>query len=325
VGTAAIILQIACMYLFTALLKTSPAWRGDFSAVYYALSIDHYTSRLGYELLRFPGLLSVLTAASLTLEFAGPLLLLLPIGQRWARTLVPLAMIGFHLGLAMTMTLGTFPWICIVAWAALLPPAVWDFFGREVTSPGERVTSTGNSPLGHTMVILFVASVVLLNIRRLRDPQATVGPAQTIMKAAGLSQYWNMFAPGPYEYGGWVRIEGRTAGGRLVNLYRPAEPLPDEKPALVSAEYPTQHWRRCFVTLWEYPDPPYRDSVLRYFVGRWNASHSPDEQLAQARLVQVIEATPPPRSASLAPQASQNVLAEWFASPTGNNCPHSCE
>jgi hypothetical protein len=318
-GTAAIIVQLACMYLFTALLKTAPSWRGDFSAIYYALSVDHYTAPLGYELLRHPRVLAALTAASWLLEWCGPLLLFAPVGRNWLRTLVPLAMVGFHIGLALTMTLGTFPWVCIVAWIALLPPPVWDFVGTRLAPRDEGISRSEMptildarlSRLSSAVVLLLLAGAVLLNVKRLRDPAATIGPAHTVLKAAGLAQYWNMFAPGPYEYGGWLRIEGETAGGERVNLYEPEEALPEARPALVSAMYPTQHWRRCCVTLWEYPDPPYRQSVLRYFVSRWNATHLPQQQIASARLVQMIEPTMPPGSEEAAPPAERRVLAEW--------------
>ena len=309
-GTAAIIVQLACMYLFSALLKTGPSWRGDFSATYYALSVDHYTAPLGYELLRYPRLLAILTGSSWLLEWCGPLLLMAPIGRSWIRSLVPLTMIGFHVGLALTMTLGTFPWICVVAWTALLPPPVWDFLTRRPGLRGAGVSTGELHSLTSAVVVLLLAGVVVLNVKRLRDPAATIGPTHAILKAAGLSQYWNMFAPGPYEYGGWLRIEGETARGALVNLYQPKGPLPDSRPPLVSAMYSTQHWRRCCVTLWEYSDPPYRQSVLRYYVNRWNNSHPPDERLATARLVQMIEPTPPP-GCEESPPAERRVLAEW--------------
>ena len=49
------------------------------SAAYYALSIDHFTSELGYALLGYPPLLQLMTFASILLEWTGPLLLLLPV------------------------------------------------------------------------------------------------------------------------------------------------------------------------------------------------------------------------------------------------------
>jgi hypothetical protein len=179
------------MYLFTALLKTAPSWRSDFSAVYYALAGDHYTTPLGLKLLAYPRLLAALTAGSIVLEFCGPLLLFLPIGRRWVRTLVPLAMIGFHLGLVLTMTIGTFPWICIVAWAALLPPSAWDRFGRPLSS---RAGFTSRSEMTTNG---FVAALLVLVVLLISNAWESAGHDRrrrsTAVQAAGL-RFWNMFS-----------------------------------------------------------------------------------------------------------------------------------
>lgn len=311
-GTFAFIVQLGLMYLFTAMLKTGPSWRYDFSATYYALSIDHFTSDLGYVLLGYPRLLQVLTLAAILLEWIGPLLLLMPLRQTFVRIIVPLAFIGFHLGLAAAMDLGTFPWICILCWTVLLPTAFWDWLeqllllGREclglgrnkalaVTPARPRVWLIGLFPKS-AIAAFFVAYVVLMNINRLAHPQAMVGgpPLCWVGKVTGLDQYWNMFSPDPYRFGGWLRIEGETADGRIVNLYRPDESLPNTKPANVSATYATQYWRRCLVMTYEFKEQPHIQGTLRYFARLWNQSHAEAERVVQARLIHMVEHTPPP-------------------------------
>jgi hypothetical protein len=315
VGTVAFIVQLAVMYLFTAMLKTGPSWRYDFSATYYALSIDHFTSELGYVLLEYPRLLQALTAFAILLEWIGPLLLLIPIRQTWVRIVVPLAFIGFHLGLAAAMDLGTFPWICILFWVVLFPPAAWNGLEqtlavcRECLGLGRvkqlmanaRRASQGNvaligSPATNIIAAFFLGYVVLLNINRLAYPRAMVGtpPLSTLGQVTGLDQYWNMFSPGPYRFGGWLRIEGETADGRIVNLYRPGEPLPAAKPVNVSATYSTQYWRRCLVTMYEFKEQPHIAGGLSYFARRWNGSHESRDQVVRARLIHMVEHVPPP-------------------------------
>jgi hypothetical protein len=308
-GTAAFIVQLVAMYLFTALLKTGPSWRQDFSAAYYALSIDHFTSPLGYALLRYPTLLQWLTLSSIVLEAVGPLLLFVPFRQTFFRTAVPLAFIGFHLGLAATMHLGTFPWICIAFWTVLLPPAMWDAgetllrrlglgrFMRErrVSGVNDEVQTRPLTASGAVAAVLLIY-VVLLNVSRLQHPFAQVGPAPLSLlgKATGLDQYWNMFSPGPYQFGGWLRIEGETSDGRTVNLYAPDEPLPDIKPVNVSSAYPSQYWRRCLVTLYEFEQQPHLEGTLRYFARQWNRTHRHEARIVTARLVHMVESVPPP-------------------------------
>jgi hypothetical protein len=329
-GTAAVVVQLAVMYLFTAMLKTSPSWRTEFSAAYYALAIDHFTSELGYLLLQFPALLWTLTVSSILLEWIGPLLLFAPLRHTFFRIAVPLSFIGFHLGLATTMDLGTFPWICIVFWLALLPPVVWNAVERCV----DRLmrASSSATEVRTTCRVHFIGSistnciaafllfyVVLLNINRLAHPLATVGrpPLSLLGKATGLDQYWNMFSPGPYRFGGWLRIEGITVDGRLVNLYQPDQPLPDTKPANVSSTYPTQYWRRCMVMMYEFEEVPHQQGVLRYLARQWNATHDVENQVIAARLVHMIEPTPPP-FADKSPREpiERRKLREVMLSPT---------
>jgi len=325
-GTAAFIVQLAIMYLFTAMLKTGPAWRSDFSAAYYALSIDHFTSELGYALVGYPRLLQLLTFASILLEWTGPLLLLLPIWHTGVRTAVPLSFIGFHLGLAATMDLGTFPWICILFWAVLLPPCVWNWFDKSLRiareclgirklvvdkhdSRASEVQVVGSFAM-NTIAAFLMAYVVLLNIHRLRHPRAMVGtpPLSLVSRVTGLDQYWNMFSPAPYKFGGWLRIEGETADGRVVNLYRPGEPLPDTKPANVSATYPTQYWRRCLVTMYEFQERSHIEGGLRYFARQWNASHEGHDQVVRARFVHMVEPVPPPFEQNVKRSVERKVL-----------------
>ena len=121
-ATAAVLLQLYCVYWFTGLLKTDAVWRVDFTAVYYALNMDHFTTSFGYWLLQFPMLLRMLTCGTLLLELCGPTLLLVPLASRRLRSVVPMLFVGLHLGLAATMTLGSFPFVCIVYWLIVLPP-----------------------------------------------------------------------------------------------------------------------------------------------------------------------------------------------------------
>jgi hypothetical protein len=332
-GSVAFILQLSVMYFFSALLKTGVAWRSDFSATYYALSIDHFTSELGYLLLEYPRLLQALTVAAMLLESVGPLLLLIPCCPTWVRLAVPLSFIGFHLGLAATMDLGTFPWICIMFWCVLLPPRAWDAlehgivvarecFGIAVGRTSRPVAEGPGGPSCKVNVIgsfasnliaaFLISYVVLMNVNRLVHPRAPVGapPLSYLGQVLGLDQYWNMFSPEPYRYGGWLRIEGETAAGREVNLYRPDEPLHDAKPANVSATYPTQYWRRCLVTMYEFQERAHIEGGLRYFARHWNQTHTFNEQVVAARLVHMIEHTPPPADNRRPRTVERKVLGE---------------
>ena len=319
IGGIGLLAQIGAMYFFSALLKTSPMWLQDFSATYYALNIDHFTKPLGYALVGFPLLLKVVTAAAIVLEFIGPLLMFEPIGRRIWRWLIPTSFIGFHLGLYLCLDLGTFPWICILIWTTFLPKHFWDRIEAAVSQLIYRDHNQNSQPAalswagslaGNAIAACLLLYMLALNTAKLTHPYAQVGglPLQHLGRVTGLEQYWNMFAPGPYRYGSWLRVEGILASGELVNLYDPQSPLPDSKPSNVSAGYPTQYWRRCFVIGYEVREKPHLEGLLRYLTKQWNRQHKESEKVVHARLVLIKTPTPSvPRTQT---EPIQEVLCE---------------
>jgi Vitamin K-dependent gamma-carboxylase len=315
-GGLGLLAQLGAMYFFSALLKTSPMWLQDFSATYYALNIDHFTKPLGYALTEYPKLLQALTAAAIVLEFCGPLLMFEPVGRRLWRWLVPLSFIGFHFGLFLTMDLGTFPWICMLCWITFLPRRCWDRFEAVFTrlvfrasksEPRIAGTQWSGSVAGNAIAGFLLLYVLSLNAAKVRHPYAEVGgfPIRHLGRLSGLEQYWNMFAPGPYAYGSWVRVEGTLPSGEIINLYEPNMPLANEKPRNVSSSYPTQYWRRCFVMGYEVREKPHLQGLLRFLAKEWNQTHLESEWIVEARLVLMKTPTPDVHS------GSSRVEARW--------------
>ncbi len=125
-ATVGLFLQIAFMYWFTAILKSSEEWRVDGTAIYYTLSIDQITTPIGAYLYQFPTLLMVLTFATILLEAFGPFLLFFPILTGLVRTGAVLAFMGLHFGVWLTLYLGMFPWISAFCMVCFLPGWFWD-------------------------------------------------------------------------------------------------------------------------------------------------------------------------------------------------------
>lgn len=130
VGTVGYIVQICCIYIFTAVLKSGAEWREDFTAVYYAVSLDELKTPLTDILYNGPPwLLAFLTVAVLIWEFSGPLLLLTP---KWRVRLF--GVIGFvllHAGFGMFMRLGIFPFVSAVCVFGFVPGEVWERLGKR--------------------------------------------------------------------------------------------------------------------------------------------------------------------------------------------------
>src|SRR5690606_38841688 len=84
-ASLAYVCQIAFLYYFSALLNSSAEWRSDFTAIYYALSIDQIIRPIGEILYPHYGLLKALTAGVFYIELILPLLLFMPFYNAWFR------------------------------------------------------------------------------------------------------------------------------------------------------------------------------------------------------------------------------------------------
>jgi hypothetical protein len=125
-ATFGLFMQIAFVYWFTAALKAGPEWRSDFTALYYALSLDQLATPIGHLLLDFPSMLQALTLGTVVIEALGPLLLFCPFLTGPVRTGAALAFMGFHLGIWLTMDIGIFPWISAFCMVCFFPSWFWD-------------------------------------------------------------------------------------------------------------------------------------------------------------------------------------------------------
>ena len=196
VGSAAFGLQLAAVYWFGFSEKLNPAWLTERSAVYYALHLEILTTPGGAAIADHASLTRLLTIGTLTLEFAGPFLAVSPFPEgRW---LAVVAFVSFHLGLGLTMRLGTFPWICAAAWLALVPGPG----GELVRAP------RWSQPIAAACLLL-----VAVGLRwGVPEPRHGAASIHRILWQLGAVQEWAMFAPVP------SRLDGRW----LVN----GEPYP---------------------------------------------------------------------------------------------------
>lgn len=133
-ATFAFILQVIFIYVNTAAQKSDPMWTESYHALFYALSGDQLIAPLGKYLLSYKSLLEWLTLGTLLLEFIGPVLLLIPWKNDTWKMGVGLMFIVFHIGIASTMDLGTFPYICIAVWVAMLPGYFWNGLLRTLAA-----------------------------------------------------------------------------------------------------------------------------------------------------------------------------------------------
>jgi hypothetical protein len=335
-GTAGLLLQLCCMYVFSGVLKSHPSWRREGTAVYLALSLDQFATPLGRALLPYHGLLIVLTFCTLALEMGGPFVALFSYGSARLRFAVVTAFVLFHLGLGLCIELGIFPAVCIAGWLAFLPGAFWN--GLEArTGPAlparlravaamiparwrqyalsarsERLDRSERSNQcarpqrlllsweGNLLALFFLAYILLWNIRACDfDRFAVIFPQRLngIGEAARVDQYWNLFAPYPSLEHGWYVLNARLRDGDQVDLLT-GRPVTWARPALVSATYRNERWRKYLMNLSTGQYASYRPYYAQYLQRTWNESHSAAKQLAHLEITFVREMAVPPYGVS---------------------------
>jgi len=223
-----IVVQIALIYGLTAIDKAGHTWR-DGTAIYYSLHLDRWTSDFGVWFRDFFGIaLPGLTFIVLCLEFAAPLLILLPIGQPALRRVAIVGLTGMHLGIWATMQLGTFPFTMMSTYALLLRSADWHqanvIWGRlrkrkhadrtnaaPSSLRGQMVVATIHPRAGHfgyaclktlrelCSIWLFLAVISSGWVQNLGagTDDVLITPLRFLIRTLQISQSWKLFAPNP--------------------------------------------------------------------------------------------------------------------------------
>lgn len=280
-GAAAYQLQIVAIYFFSGLHKLDPMWmEGD--ALRVALLFDQLVRPLGRALAEWPLLCQVLTYATLGLEVVAPLLVFSPMRNGLFRILVVASFVAFHLGIAATMRLGHFPFVCMVAWIPFLPAIFWDRFWRgELPRTGEA-TGPRDPRWKQCAVAGLMLLVVLVNVDSLKPRNATWLPAgvNEIARQLGLDQHWSMFAPHPNRVDGWFVSSGRHADGLLVDLQRKEGAPRWTKPADVGSLYPNHRWMGYMVKLHtNRKRSSQKEAYAAYLCRDWNSRHPNEQQI----------------------------------------------
>ncbi len=125
-GSFAWIAQLLFVYLFTFGYKLEAQSDETSKLIYYAMNLDMFTTKLGSYLLNWPKLMSFLSFSTLWLEGLGPLLLLIPWRQSLWRSFAVLAFLLLHVGIWLTLDLGTFPMACLILWIPFIPGSFWE-------------------------------------------------------------------------------------------------------------------------------------------------------------------------------------------------------
>ncbi|PTU32327.1 HTTM domain-containing protein [Stenotrophobium rhamnosiphilum] len=180
-ASAGLLLQVVSVYFFGALLKSGAEWHPQFTAAYYALSLDRYATPLGQWLLNFPELLQSLSALIWWLELLGPVLLFVPFFNRYIRLLILLCFVLMQIGLKLSLELGHYPFTSIAALTVFTSSWIWD----ALNARRQRIES---APLRiyYDRDCGFCLKSTLLIQQFLLLPRAVIAPAQSNPRAKAL-------------------------------------------------------------------------------------------------------------------------------------------
>jgi len=284
VASTGLLGQVALVYGVNAVLKLrTPAWlAGD--AVAVTLGLDRFATLLGPVLRESAALLWLVNYAWLGLLVASPLLLLL---TGWPRVVLVGAFAGMHGGMLLTMHLGVFPLVSIVALLPFLPGAVWN--ARE--SPFPRLSEAASTlldwleewlpawsprtPRGldrwlgrarRTAAAIALAAILLVNA-------VAVGfvpvppPADGTLDGDRSDTRWAMFTSRISETDRWYVAPAERPSGERVDAFRDSE-LSWERPADVTDTHASARSRKYMSNLrW---DDRLQEPFAAYLCERWH-------------------------------------------------------
>lgn len=315
VATIAYLLQICYIYSGSALLK-GPEWHTNYTALYYAYSLDQIAYPLTKYFYYYPELLKKMTFLAYWFELLAPLLFFIPLRHGLFRTLGVLAITGFHLFNSMNLMIGLFPLIGIATVTGLLSSSFMDAAEKRLKKFRARIAAS------FTGIGLFVQRLI-----RWKEPVYAYAPWREHLKTAvlifltvfvfdwnfsnisivtsklsdrlrvigyglRLDQNWGMFAPGVFKDDGWYVLEGITEKGRSVNMPDPEKPLSFEKPQHVVAMFKNDRWRKYSENFIMSYNEYMRGYFCSYYKRIWNEAHH-TEPVQELKIYYMSEFTKP--------------------------------
>lgn len=305
VASAAILLQMAFMYFFSAVFKTDVTWlKGDIIAG--TLAHDFYAKPLGTVFLGSPLLLRGLTVGVFVLEWVGPLLLFCPRFTGGVRLAVVAMLAAMHLCIEVTLTVGMFSMVSLAGLVLFLPGRLWDRlpWARRSNSVEDgrlaperlwkRSSGFTGAHVAQGVCLVLLLYVVVVNVNSLPGhPLSRFPTAQSsfLRTACGLGQKWNMFDEIPSK-DGWYVAWAKLKDGTEIDLLRGGVPVDWNRPAYPAGTYPNHRWRKCFREMAYFDQMGYqmfRAPVASYLCRRWDARNDPGKHVREFDFVYCME------------------------------------
>lgn len=314
-ATIAYLLQVCYIYTGSALLK-GPEWNSEFTAIYYAYSLDQVAYPITKHLYYHKDLLRHLTMLAYYFELLAPVLFFVPVKHAWFRTFGVFSIMLFHLINLCTLFIGLFPLIGIATITGMLPSPVMDWFDRTFATLKYTVAQSFTgfaallanfirwkkpvyvlSPIGdkiRTALLIFLTLFVFdWNFSNLSFINSKLSDnLRFIGFGLRLDQNWGMFAPGVFKDDGWYILEGIARNGEHFDLLHPGSKLSYAKPASITAMFKNDRWRKYSENYIFSTHQFMRGYFCNYMKRIWNEAH-PDRPISRLRVIYMSEFTLP--------------------------------
>ncbi len=291
VATVAILLQLAVVYWMSGYFKYRGIW-SDPEGFWQLLAVDTYAKPLLIWLLQFRAPFPWIGYSVLALEIIGPLLAFSPWRTATWRLIVVFCFWLMHIGIELTLTVGLFSYVSMLAWVLFLPRSFWDSLGRifGIGEPAVQQAIDPATPSPHRSWIAYLANglalvalifVISWNLSALSRTWAKAfrnQPVRRIDDLLTLRQRWSMFS-NPQRHNGWFVVVARLADGQVVDFLRDGQPADWEsfgKPVAICRRYSNHRWRKFYRNLAAGSGMRCCGALCRCLADQWNRSHPPE-------------------------------------------------
>lgn len=290
------LLLLASVYFFTAILKTSPEWRGEGTAIYYALSLEQIRLPLGDYLYQFPNAMKVLTHSVFYIELLLPFLILFPSKKGYLRLIAFLLLALLHTGIGLTLYVGLFFVISMVSALGLLPLSNFTVNNKASVKLKPQISQTNTNGLmsksairgieffSNSICLMVIVFCFIINLSSTSWFQYELkNEFQIPVNALRLNQYWGMFSPSIMKNDGWFVYYGIDEQGRQWDFRTNKDYVDFKKPEHIVSMYKTDRWRKLAENMANDNFTFLRPLYGKYVLDKWNEEH-PDKKIVTLNL-----------------------------------------
>jgi hypothetical protein len=308
----AYMLQVGYVYFFSALLKSSPEWTSEYTAIYYALSLDQIALPFSKLIYPYGGVLKAMTFLVYHLEYYLPFVLLIPFFTSYFRLLFITLILALHIGISLTLNVGLFPLVGMVSLLGLLPGNIANklysyiksilpeklpaFFGsrQELSSALVITQNYHESLLKRGLLLYFIIYVFNWNLSTIDRQNLIDNPhVQWIGMVLRVDQHWGMFSPGVFKDDGWFVFEGKSTQGKKLDILQEGKEVSYQKLAAVSKPFSEDRWRKYMENNLFVSNAHIRPYYCGYLLDKWNRNKSNSEQIDTLKMIYMKEISLP--------------------------------